>query len=81
MEHAIYTKNFTKSYGSFLALKGIDLEVRTGEIFGFQNSELFNFSKSSNQVLLTPHIGGMTIDAQEIAYGHAVKLLEEFLKN
>ena len=35
MEHAIYTKNFTKSYGSFLALKGIDLEVRTGEIFGF----------------------------------------------
>ena len=35
MEHAIYTKNFTKSYGSFLALKGIDMEVRTGEIFGF----------------------------------------------
>lgn len=35
MEHAIYAKNFTKSYGSFLALKGIDLEVRTGEIFGF----------------------------------------------
>ncbi len=56
-------------------------DVLSGEIFGFQNSELFNFSKSSNQVLLTPHIGGMTIDAQEIAYGHAVKLLEEFLKN
>ena len=35
MEHAIYTKNFKKSYGSFLALKGIDMEVRTGEIFGF----------------------------------------------
>ena len=35
MEHAIYAKNFTKSYGSFLALKGIDMEVRTGEIFGF----------------------------------------------
>ena len=35
MEHAIYANNFTKSYGSFLALKGIDMEVRTGEIFGF----------------------------------------------
>ena len=38
MEHAIYTKNFKKSYGSFLALKGIDMEVRTGEIFGFLGS-------------------------------------------
>ena len=35
MPHAIYAQNFTKSYGSFLALKGIDMEVHTGEIFGF----------------------------------------------
>ncbi len=27
--------NLTKSYGSFQALRGIDLEVRQGEIFGF----------------------------------------------
>ena len=35
MPHAIYAQNLTKLYGSFLALKGIDMEVQTGEIFGF----------------------------------------------
>lgn len=55
-------------------------DVLSGEIFGFQKSPLFQFSKESDQVLITPHIGGMTIDAQEIAYSHAVKLLEDSLK-
>lgn len=32
---AIRTKGLTKSYGSFQALHGVDLDVRTGEIFGF----------------------------------------------
>ncbi len=37
MEHtsAIYTQKLTKSYGSVRALRGLDLEVRAGEIFGF----------------------------------------------
>jgi len=30
---AIKIKNLTKSYGSFLALKGINLEIEEGEIF------------------------------------------------
>lgn len=32
---AIATHELTKKYGSFLALKSLDLEVRTGEVFGF----------------------------------------------
>jgi len=34
-ELAIRAENLTKSYGSFLALRGIDIEVRRGEVFGF----------------------------------------------
>jgi ABC-2 type transport system ATP-binding protein len=32
---ALLTRGLTKSYGSFQALRGVDLEVRRGEIFGF----------------------------------------------
>jgi ABC-2 type transport system ATP-binding protein len=35
MEHALTTQNLTKSYGSVQALRGVNLEVRRGEIFGF----------------------------------------------
>src|SRR5262245_58747505 len=31
----LLTRGLTKSYGDFLALRGVDLEVRRGEIFGF----------------------------------------------
>jgi ABC-2 type transport system ATP-binding protein len=34
-EYAVMTKGLTKSYGKVRALKGVDLEVRRGEIFGF----------------------------------------------
>ena len=56
-------------------------DVLSGEIFGFKKSILYKFSKNSQQVLLTPHIGGMTIDAQEIAYKHASKLLKDYVDN
>jgi ABC-2 type transport system ATP-binding protein len=32
---AVMTRGLSKSYGSVLALRGVDLEVRRGEIFGF----------------------------------------------
>src|SRR5262245_29554909 len=32
---AVLTRGLRKSYGSFPALRGVDLEVRRGEIFGF----------------------------------------------
>jgi ABC-2 type transport system ATP-binding protein len=35
MEHALTTQNLTKSYGSVQALRGVNLDVRRGEIFGF----------------------------------------------
>ena len=51
-------------------------------------NELDNYSKSplftpnlSDQILITPHIGGMTRDSRALAYGRAVKLFEEALKN
>lgn len=34
-ELAIQTKNLIKNYGSVRALRGVDLEVQRGEIFGF----------------------------------------------
>ncbi len=34
-EPAILTKGLTKRFGSFTALDGLDLEVRTGEVFGY----------------------------------------------
>ena len=33
----------------------------------------------SDQVTITPHIGGMTMEAQEIAYNHAARLLNKSL--
>lgn len=54
-------------------------DVLSGEIFGFEKSKLYQYSKKSSQVILTPHIGGMTIDAQEIAYSHAVNLLAKHI--
>src|SRR5512137_249177 len=32
---AVMTQNLTKSYGRVRALRGVDLEVQRGEIFGF----------------------------------------------
>ncbi len=32
---AIFTQGLTKSYGNIKALRGVDLQVQTGEIFGF----------------------------------------------
>ncbi|MEK9781056.1 MAG: 4-phosphoerythronate dehydrogenase, partial [Gammaproteobacteria bacterium] len=34
----------------------------------------------SPQVLITPHIGGMTKEAQEIAYNHAARMLIEYFQ-
>lgn len=57
----------------------IATDVLEDEIKARKNSPLLNFSKASNQVLITPHIGGMTTDAQRIAYSHAALMLENHL--
>ena len=40
---------------------------------------LLKYANESNQVLITPHIGGMTREAQEIAYSHAAGMLRNCL--
>ena len=39
------------------------------------NSPIYKFIGQSSQVLITPHIGGMTLEGQSIAYLHAAKKL------
>ncbi len=43
------------------------------------DNKIIQFAKDSNQVIVTPHIGGMTEEAQKIAYNHAVKVLKDFI--
>tara|TARA_B100000787_G_scaffold168350_1_gene156944 strand:- start:446 stop:1402 length:957 start_codon:yes stop_codon:yes gene_type:complete len=51
-------------------------DVLKGEILDKFNSKVLQYSRNSNQILITPHIGGMTKDAQELAYlGVAKKLI------
>ena len=58
----------------------IATDVLADEICNREKSPLLNYAKESKQVIITPHIGGMTREAQEIAYNHAAKLLIEFFK-
>ena len=54
-------------------------DVLKGEVLNKSESKILKYSKFSSQVLITPHIGGMTKDAQELAYiGIAKKLISNF---
>jgi D-3-phosphoglycerate dehydrogenase len=54
-------------------------DVLADEVRNRINSPLLKYAQLSDQVIITPHIGGMTREAQEIAYGHAVLRLTKFL--
>tara|TARA_B100000315_G_scaffold247041_1_gene275177 strand:+ start:1854 stop:2618 length:765 start_codon:yes stop_codon:yes gene_type:complete len=58
-------------------------DVLTNEIRDRESSPLFQYAKNNDgQVIITQHIGGMTIEAQQIAYNHAAKMLGDyFAKN
>ena len=58
----------------------VGTDVLADEIRNRLSSPLFAYAKESEQIILTQHIGGMTRDAQEIAYGHASMLLKVFFK-
>jgi phosphoglycerate dehydrogenase-like enzyme len=59
----------------------IATDVLADEIINRENSPLLKYALESEQVIITPHIGGMCREAQEIAYGHAAKrLLNYFTK-
>jgi len=57
----------------------VGTDVLADEVRNRLNSPLLAYAKKSEQVVLTQHIGGMTRDAQEIAYGHAALLLQRHL--
>jgi phosphoglycerate dehydrogenase-like enzyme len=61
-------------------LARIATDVLADEVRNRENSPLLKYAEESDQVLITPHIGGMTRDAQEIAYTHAVRLLKQFFE-
>jgi phosphoglycerate dehydrogenase-like enzyme len=54
-------------------------DVLSDEIRNRLSSPLLQYANKSNQVTISPHVGGMTREAQEIAYGHAASMLGEFL--
>lgn len=56
----------------------IATDVLADEIKNRSGSPLLLYANSSKQVIITPHIGGMTREAQEIAYGHAAQLLKNY---
>lgn len=51
-------------------------DVLSDEAFSRKSSPIYSAGRHGKQILLTQHIGGMTADAQEIAYNRAVDLLE-----
>tara|TARA_Y100000389_G_scaffold204115_1_gene255082 strand:- start:973 stop:1938 length:966 start_codon:yes stop_codon:yes gene_type:complete len=54
-------------------------DVVSNEQSGIKNNKIINeFKKNSKQILVTPHIGGMTSDGQKLAYDHALNMLIEF---
>ena len=55
-------------------------DVLSNEVSNKKNNLLRRFSKKNNQVLITPHIGGMTNEAQKIAFSFVAKKLKYYFK-
>ncbi|MBF0438323.1 MAG: hypothetical protein HQL93_04290 [Magnetococcales bacterium] len=53
-------------------------DVVADEVRNKANSPLIDFAREGSQVIITPHVGGMTREGQEIAYGHAAGMLRNF---
>ena len=56
----------------------VAVDVVAEEIIDRNKNLLIDFSKKSDRILITPHIGGMTLEAQEIAYNHAANMLASY---
>ena len=55
-------------------------DVVAGEVAAKDTSPVLAYAKTGGNVLLTPHIGGMTREGQALAYGRAVLLLQRFFE-
>ena len=56
-------------------------DVISDEILKKKSNILIKKAKKNNQLLITPHIGGMTVEAQEIAYKGVTKILKNCINN
>ena len=56
----------------------LSADVISTEISTKQSSPLIEYAKTASNIIVTPHIGGMTVEGQQIAYTHAVLLLRRF---
>lgn len=54
-------------------------DVLADEVRNRMASPLLQYAHQSEQIIITPHVGGMTREAQEIAYRHAAFKLKYFL--
>jgi len=59
----------------------IATDVLANEVRDRLSSQLLKYAQDSTQVTITQHIGGMSREAQEIAYGHAAKMLQSFFRD
>ena len=74
----IIKENDLVNFLSFNPNANIAADVIADEQRNRLDSPLLKFARKSDQVILTQHIGGMTREAQEIAYSHAATLLKDF---
>jgi D-3-phosphoglycerate dehydrogenase len=68
-------KDIIKSLNEEL-ISGYGTDVLEDELKNNFKSELIEESKKRNNILITPHIGGMTKEAQEIAYNGVIELFK-----
>lgn len=57
-------------------IKGYATDVLKDELGNIKNSKLIEYSKTNNNVIITPHIGGMTLEAQELAYNGVINVFK-----
>lgn len=67
-EYIIEAKNLTKSFGDFLAVDGLDLKIKRGEVFGFLGPNGAGKTTSISMMvgLLLPTSGQILIDGEDI---------------
>lgn len=56
-------------------------DVLTRETFGIETNLIWRESLRSNQIFITPHMGGMTREAQQLAYFRTAQKLIDYFEN
>lgn len=53
-------------------------DVLADEVRNKATNPLIERARLDHRILITPHVGGMTREGQEIAYGHAARMLSQY---